>query len=268
MLGKKGLSIIIVAVFAIISLVVVFSIFNVKGVDATYTLYDVTEEKVDILETKLDKYVGKNLLFVNTDDIVEEIEEDAYMQVVSIEKEYPNRINVTVKERREVFVMDYNEQKYVLAENGFVLSEFTKTEYDSRDYIEINLEGVNITELTIGSDVKTDSDEIFYTSLSLAKEVNLTDCIDSFTVKAYTDEVGDEFVRLATVEFNTYTKVKIVIPRIDIRGAEKVCKAFEVYDSQERDYIKSSNEIHVTILQETDEIDAQWSRVTQDEFNG
>lgn len=77
----------------------------------------------------LDKFKGKNIIFVNTDSLVREIEQTFKNQVllVSIKKSYPHRIIVKVEEYPAVLnlrvIVDNMVQKFVINQIGYSILE-------------------------------------------------------------------------------------------------------------------------------------------------
>ena len=99
----KGLiSIFISFIFLLVIVFTVFSVFTVKEVNVEYEVYASGKIDADIIDEKLSKYNGKNLLFLSIDDIVNEFSDYTYFEVVSAKKDFPNAITVTVKERLEI----------------------------------------------------------------------------------------------------------------------------------------------------------------------
>ena len=50
---------------------------------------------------------NKNLIFLSEDDVYKSLDYFHYMEIVSVDKQFPNVINVKVRERREVYYLDY-----------------------------------------------------------------------------------------------------------------------------------------------------------------
>ena len=72
----------------------------------------------------MDKYVGNSIVFLNIEQMKKTISEHPLIQLVSIDKQYPNRVKVVLQERREVYrvIDEKNNKTYILDDSGYVLS--------------------------------------------------------------------------------------------------------------------------------------------------
>ncbi len=235
MKSKKIPIIILIAVFAAVVVCGFFVLFTVKQVKINFSVSERTAEAAEIDES-LSEFVGKNLLFFDLSAIEKSMEKYPYFELVSAKKMFPNVIEIDLKERQEVYFFDYDGKPFIANDEGLVLSENASL---SKRLINLKLEGLNFTNVIVGETVECDSDMLF-TAFELAESVNLTDCIKNMTV-IHNNEQTD-------VVFDTYTDVKIRIPKIDVSGEEKVIRAFDFYDKEKSDYIKTSNEIRVDLL--------------------
>ncbi len=259
MKSKRLVVILIGLAFVAVAIVATIFAFTVKQVKGEFSLINQDASKV---QSTLDNYTGTNLLFLNTDEIVSEVEKNPYLEVTKVEKQYPNVIMFEIRERKEVYLFEYNEKTYILDDEGIVLSELTdEREINERNYIWIkfdksldNLENTVAVsgEIVFGEKLITDSDDTFYKSLSLAKLVGLTDCIK--VVNVY------KKAELNEVFFETYTGVIINVRDIATRGEEKTLKAFDDYKNEEEDYLKSFDTI---LVYELDEVDLQGNKVLE-----
>lgn len=249
----KRLAVILIAVaFSIVVLFSCIGLFSLKKVQVTYAVGENTDTIA--VQKALDSYIGKNLLFLDSEDVVNTLSDFHYMEITSIEKDYPNVLKLSVKERREVYDVIVGDTVYVTTENGFVLNSYSLSEMGqvhSRDKISLSFEGVNITDGAFGKTLITDSDDLVNMVFNMASSVNLTDCIKSITLKKATE--------VATAEFYTYTGVKIIVREILDDGVEKIITAFNKYDEGASDYEKTFKTIEVVKITQTGEIQAQWS---------
>ena len=118
MKAKKVLTILICAVLVAILVSCGLFVFSVKEVVGEFSLFDLSN--ADRLQSVLDEYKGENLLFMDLGKIRTKVQSDPYFEVTSMEKRFPNVINVGIRERREVFLIDDEESTYVLSEEGYV----------------------------------------------------------------------------------------------------------------------------------------------------
>ena len=118
---KKILIPIISAIFLITVISVSLSAFTVKEVNVSFSTY-IKQDGAGEIQEALNKYNGKNLLFIKTDKIVKEIEEDPYFKVYSVEKNYPNVLKISIEERKEVFGISYKNKGYFAPSDSVSLS--------------------------------------------------------------------------------------------------------------------------------------------------
>ena len=235
---KKGLVILIIALFAFVVTFSFFGIFSVKKIDATFAVSENTS--VEELQEKFDSLLNKNLLFLTEQEVYDCLKDNQYMEVVSVEKSFPNVIKVDVKERREIYYIQCGENYLVTTADGFVLRMTSADQVANRerDKIVLKFDGVSLLDWSVGKFIKTDNDALLSTVFQMAKSVNLTDCIEEISVFAMGSESAD-------VTFSIYTGVDIVVHKVDDDGVEKVIEGFNAYDSQANDHEKMFKNIVV-----------------------
>lgn len=246
----KKLAIISIAVaFAIVVICSVITTFTVRHVDAVFSVSEKNAEKTEAVNDILTGYVGKNLLFCSLKELENEIEKDPYLDVASIVKKFPDVIEIQIRDRKEIYVLKYEDKYYVLSEEGIVLKQ--SDEYvGGREYIELKFEGVEIKNLEVGDYIHTDDDLIIATAFDIARVARYTDCVKELTVKKDVD--------VQDVIFSTYTAVDIEVRNILDDGEKKAQKAFAAYDGETRDYIKSNNKI-IVVKEDDGDIVPVWS---------
>ncbi|MBR2871184.1 MAG: FtsQ-type POTRA domain-containing protein [Clostridia bacterium] len=261
MKAKRLFVISLAAICALAILLSVFFIFTVKDVKTTYAVGESTD--VSKIEKVLDGYVDKNLLFIDTEDIRNDLEKFPYFEILSIEKDFPNVINVKLKERREIYYINYAEKVYLLDQNGFVLNALTVSEFNSlgkaQSLISLSLKGVNVTSMSVGSTLVTDDESFVKTVFEMAVSVNLTDCVNTIIIDKTIESNGEVLISEDNKDayFITNTGVEIAVRKVNERGEEKVVKAFESYDNA-LDYYKTFDTIEV-YLTDVGEIKVNWT---------
>ena len=259
MKNKKLLISIISIVFAIVVISLAVSVFTIKQVKVNYT---VTQNVIDTNEINesANSFAGKNLLFLNTDKIVDKLEENPYVEVVSVEKKFPNVVEVSVKERKEIYTVEYEGKTYLTDVDGLVLAEKDATKvYGEHELISLSLKNVNVLEFQLGKVIKTDAQDFISNAFEIARQVNLTDSVKNMEVEKIfsgVDNVNASGYN-SRISFETYSGVTIVIYKAEIKGLEKAVKAFELYDSQSSDYVKSFD--NIVVLEVNGEIKAEWT---------
>ncbi len=244
MKNKKLLVSIVAVVFAFVVICLAIAVFTIKQVKVSFSTTSNSLDAVKIT-ADLQEYKGSNLLFFKTDVIKNKLEENPYVKVTGIEKKFPNVIEVSVEERREVYFLNYNEKTFVLDKDGFVLAEKNADkQYNPREYINLklssNLQGVDfsVKELAFGKQVKTADDELFYQALSLCEQANLTDNVKELKIEKFVD--GSSNYNLV---FLTHSNVQITVLKAQEDGVAKTNMAFTAYDNEKLDYNKSNGYI-------------------------
>ncbi|MBQ7340026.1 MAG: FtsQ-type POTRA domain-containing protein [Clostridia bacterium] len=250
-MNSKKIPLILIAVAFFIAVICsCYILFNVTKIETQYSVSD----QVDCqeIQEKLDELKGRNLLFFNKEEVYEIMKEYPTCKVKSVEKKFPNYVEVVIIERLPVYKMVSDQTIYLLDEEGVVIKE-GQGDVADRDLIDLGFEGVNVMEpLQIGKQIKTDRQEMFNSSLEMSKAANLTDSIKQMTIKYLSaGEVRD-------VVFSTYTGVDIVITKADINGEAKINKAIESYDNCDVDFIKSYNQILI-VEQDDGQIKPIWT---------
>ncbi|MBR2498157.1 MAG: FtsQ-type POTRA domain-containing protein [Clostridia bacterium] len=246
---KKVSTILIAVVFMVIVIISFIGLFSVKKVHVDFTVS--TTADIERVQNKLDKFLGANLLVFNEQEVSLALADEPYFEVVSVEKSYPNVLSVDIKERVEVYYIEYQGEFYIMTEDGFVLTKTTENP-SSRYKIYLKLDGVNVNSLAVGSYIDTDKNEFVRTAFEMAgqESVNLTDCIKTLTVFVRGSESPD-------VIFETYTGVSIEISYADDDGVEKTQEAFESYYKHSNDYEKTFS--HIIANKVDGKIDVRWS---------
>ncbi len=248
---KRSLTVLIIALFAFVVTFSFFGIFSVRKVEATFAVSENTN--VEQLQEKFDSLLNKNLLFLNEQEIYDCLIDNQYMEVLSVEKAYPNVVKVSVKERREIYYLKCGDGYLVTTAEGFVLRIVNGEQAlnGERDKIILNLDGISLLDWSVGKMVKTDKDDLLKIVFEMAKSVNLTDSIQEITVFTMGGESAD-------VTFSIYTGVDIVVQKADDDGVNKAIEGFSAYDSHANDYEKMFKNILVNKTAEG-KIQVTWS---------
>ena len=250
---KRIVIISIAAAFILIVLLACVSMFSVRKTEIEFNVAEFADTE-EVQET-LDGYLGKNLMFLDKEDVIGSLSKYTYLEVVSVEKDYPNVLKISVKERREIYTLEHDGKYFVANEDGVVLNEISKqmAETENRKVIKLTFDGVEVTEITKGEIFKTDDEKLIKAVFEMAKSARLTDCIKEISVnKIAAGEPAD-------VEFLTYTGVTICVQKAETDGVEKINAAFKVYDNEVSDYEKAFDVLYVFRNAETGQIQVTWS---------
>lgn len=135
-----------VAVFVIVFLIAFSAVCSISQFDVLYAagspqMVAASEEIQQQLE---EKYLRKNYLFFEEENIREVVAQvgGGYLEVTGIEKTFPNKISVSVKEKYEAYTFVLNDTYYVVGDDGTVLNIDTENHN--------NIEGRNIEIVGIG----------------------------------------------------------------------------------------------------------------------
>ncbi len=122
---KKLLVLITCLLFVTVAVFCFASAFKVTDIDLNVTVVEGTGENIEKkCSDFLAEYESKNLIFVNKDRIESKLSSlSGYIEVVSVEKEFPNKISVTVKERVESLVLKNGDDYYAMDLNFNVLAK-------------------------------------------------------------------------------------------------------------------------------------------------
>ncbi len=234
---RRILAKIIAITFALVVLLACAGIFSVEKVDVCYA---VSNCDVQNTQSILNKYKGKNLLFLDKQEVVDSLKNKPYLQVVSVEKKYPNVLRVNIQERRETYKINFNAKTYILDENGVALNDEGRINQGG-NVIDLNFitfrnnpnltSKIEIENITLGKKIQTTNDSAVYKAFEIANQFGLFDCVKSVTIE---DCTGDEF----DVSFETHTGVKIYIVDVLVDGAVKGQVGFDAYNNLANDYQK------------------------------
>ena len=250
----KGLfTIFIAVVFVLIAVFTVFSVFKIKDIDVSYEVFEDDFNVVDSIDGKLDDFRGKNLLFLDTDDIVGELSQYTRFEVVSIEKSYPNSLEISIKQRRDRFFVNYNGKNYIVASDGFVVEETIGTVdglIELKPNTSLSGNKFSFVNVAVGQFVQTTDDNAFDAMLSVVNTQGVSGILTSV-------EVFSAFETNHLI-MDTATEVNIEIVNFKNRGIEKAQALIDRYEGI-NDYLKANSKIYVTESAETGAIDATWS---------
>ena len=84
----------------LIIIISLFSVFNVKSVDVVFEIGDYGKTYSADVQKKLDKYINKSIITVKNKDIENTLKSYPYLEITGIKKTMPNRIEVSLKERK------------------------------------------------------------------------------------------------------------------------------------------------------------------------
>ncbi len=236
---KKLIAILMTVLFVVALAVSFFVITTINKVNVHFS----AGKNINCTEVQktLDGNLGKSFFFINEQEVKDSLSVYPYTEVLSISKSFPNVIEVSIKERQEVYSIKVGEDVLIISETGHLLRIIPSASYQpSRDIINMNIDTIGVTQKELGKVIVTTSDQLFLTVLDMAKSVNLTDCIKEIFIDKY-----DAPNELSDVEFITYTGVRICVYKAEEKGVDKIRSAFDCYDKEITDYEKVSGTLMV-----------------------
>ncbi len=240
-MNTKKIAVILISVaFTLVALFSFIGLFSVKKVNVDFSVSANTD--TEDVQRVLDVALGSNLLFYNTEDLVSALKDYHYLEVLSVDKQFPNQINVNIKERREVYYILNGSTVYILTADGFVLNSLDVGTINgdvSRDIIMLSFDGIGIENIELGKTLKTDNDQAVSAVFEIAKQVNLTDCIKGISV-----EKVDGYQDVFDAKFTTYSGVSISVEDVLYsKSSSQFINAFNAYDELDNDFMKCRGQI-------------------------
>lgn len=140
--SKKFVIVYAVVVFLIVFLIAFNSVCSISQFEVTFEVQSMAGQAKSIQDRLEDEYRGKSYLFFKEADVTAIVAEESggYMEVTSFSKRFPNKVNVSVREKPETFAFSLGsgeEIRYVVvADDGTVLAV--------RDSLASNVGGSNV----------------------------------------------------------------------------------------------------------------------------
>ena len=121
--GNKKIKVLFyILVFIFLTTISFFERTNIFGDKVFFQLNKIQiqgYEKVDhkAIQSQLSGLIGKSLLFINPKDIKDILDKNKLINEFTIQKEYPNTVNISLKEVNFVAKVFKGKKKYFLADN-------------------------------------------------------------------------------------------------------------------------------------------------------
>ncbi len=219
------------SIFLTALIVCFFSVFKVAEISiSTTTISNSNENVEEIVYRTANKHYGENLFFISEAELKKELNNaSSYINVKKIKKSFPNKLEISVIERKEVFCLNYQDSCYMLDENLFVLSkkESNQNNIDGFNNIAINLNvaDFDIQSLKVGKELK------IYDSQSLKCLTLLSNLICENRVNLNSVELTVKkdgyFMRELTLTFKE--GLVIVLQSLQEKCVDKFNKAISYY---------------------------------------
>ncbi|MGB1360599.1 MAG: cell division protein FtsQ/DivIB [Alphaproteobacteria bacterium] len=66
---------------------------------------------------------GQSIFSIDVNEIKQNIEKISWIKSVSVERQFPNRINIKIKERKPIAIWQLNKKHYIIDKNGTVITD-------------------------------------------------------------------------------------------------------------------------------------------------
>lgn len=224
----------IIIAFIAVAVFSVFSVFVIKDVSPTFTVSNNCASQTEEVKDKLNSYKGQSLLFLDLNDVKSSLNENPYLEIISIEKSYPNVLKIEIKERVECYKIICDSDYFVIDGTGFVLGKnFSYAK--SLPTLSVTLESapkVNDYLSVLSSEL-----ELFSVALTTVYNESYTNNVEEICVVKELEK--NDLV------LSTSTGVVIEIWQANQRGSEKLTLGFDTYDEMLTDRDKYTHRVCV-----------------------
>lgn len=261
---KRLITIFVIAIFTLISVFTVFSVFTIDEVNVKFNVSDGGKITADVIEDTLSDWKGKNLLFVDEGDVRDELKDFTYFEVVSVEKDYPNTLNVEITERKARYLVEYNGEEYVVSTDGFVLEKLTA---ENSSLIKINVDSNKIgnrfefASVIVGQYISTTDGG----SMNALFDIMGVDGISDFVTEVSIYWTADDDASTTnkneanqTLSIKTSTEVSVSIDKFKEYSVEKAKALVNSYKNID-DYLKANSYLDVFRSEDNGEIIVNWT---------
>lgn len=224
---KSVLIVFICIVFAVIVCLSCVSAFSIAQIEITFVaVKDSSSSYFRDVKEDLDVVLGKSLLFFDRSEVERIVERYPYLELTGVEKDYTNKLKVSICEREEQYAVFSDGAYYMLDQNGFVLDKRAENTYnlDSElKNIALNLDEIGLMTPTVGSAI-TVADrytEWLNTVMEIGKAFYLRNTVDSVTIDSEEEKIV-LFVK---------TGISITIERPLDFSKDKLKEAWSAYDT-------------------------------------
>lgn len=231
-----------------------FAIFKTAEIHVDVNAVSGSQEQVaDKVQALLKDKEGKNLLFISTDQIKEEINAvSSYAKVTKVVKKYPNKLEVFVEERVEKFAIFYENKYYALDGELHLLNEKTENvnNVDGKPNLLLNFDvaDIDVNSVKVGKNLAIHDEK----TTAYLKENVSTLFEKRGDIAAVTITVKREKFYFRRLTLKMREGMVINIDKADIRTQEKISKALEFYYNSANK--GDTTEYFVNVLESSNEI--------------
>lgn len=239
---KKNILIVFICIaFVTIVCLSCISAFSIARIEITFAaVKDSSPAYFKEVKEDLDSVIGKSLLFFNRKEIDEIVGRYPYLELTDVEKEYTNRLTISIREREEQYAVWSDSGYYMLDQDGLVLDKRSENTYHldaSLQNIELKFTGMAIHIPEIGSGVSAEEKDAAWLEsvFAIGKAFYLRNTVESLIVNREREQVI----------LSLKTGVSIIIERPLDFAEDKLNEAWDAYDTTLTDKQKSSGILRV-----------------------
>lgn len=115
---KRALIFLLTTVIIAFAVLIFVGLFSVKDIDVNYSIYG--DNEYDLVEV-LSKFKGKNLIFLDEEEVQKELEAKTVLKIDEIKKVYPSTIKVSVSSRQERFAIEGENGEYFIVDDEYAV---------------------------------------------------------------------------------------------------------------------------------------------------
>ena len=241
---SKRLVSLLIAFIIIASVVALNStIFTLQAVELNWltTRVELKGENAENLFKNVDMPMGESVFFLNKMKIAEKCEKNnSYLQVVSIETIFPNKIVMHVAERRQLYAIKISDSSYAIIDRNLKVLSIASND----DLFSVGEDIRPIVVTITGFSVIEDN-------IAVGEKISLSDANDmlksltiSFLEAKYTEQTMRGFINNININLtnkeitiNTRYGIKICIKDSNLQLTEKVVMAIAAYEDQHSKHI-------------------------------
>lgn len=216
----KGIFIISFLFIGVLLFLTKSSFFNVKEVYINGDNLTLEES----LKDKSNNFIGENILFLKSKDVVNSLSENPYVKDISIDRKLPNKLILNVEESDVAFYVGKGKNAYILSSNLRVLEKNNNGNLNSDIKNLVEITGLKFDKVNIGDKLINTDDNI----------------IDSICKQIYDiKKVNKTKHKINKVDFSNLSRIKIWIGKVEVRVGDgtdfisKVNTALNILENKE-----------------------------------
>lgn len=173
MRSKKFLIFYAVVIFVIVFLITFNSICAIKQVDVKFNVSSqVAKEQSVELQKEMNGFLNKNFLFFKSGEIkkIFDREENSHFKLLSVEKNFPNKVVVKVTEMYESYAFyDSVNQRYIVTDTNGEVIVFKDDVKNNLNGNNVDIKGFSFNLVNVGDSISAvDSESMYFKGVKSA----------------------------------------------------------------------------------------------------